>query len=397
LKSGIPAHDVLGGVLVSTKQPHQLSKYDEAVFHKNASFEHDESTKKSVTRSFHEQRSRPCDFEAVLALKLSTLILQPVDFSKFEIAEEDKDEGELGKGLYLVPVELLNAFRPTRFNAVLDPKPWADGILLLPPMTIIRAYQLVSIAYVQSIESRASNNNVASSPRALVAAGGGGGSGGGGGGGNGHKKDKYENSLFAQNTVKHSFENQGRADSVLDMSETLKKMNFSLDAYNSNSDDDDDEEDEGDSPRDTRDKVGRKLSANKMSRVNSSSGGGGDDASESGSKSKKNRRRSSGNSLLFFRISSTGGGNGGSFDGGADQVDRTGGRPSLLTSVNSSASLVIRRSVDRVKRQQQQQQQQEAQRKAPPVRKTTLFGGGMVLSKIIDIEYPILLSEYISR
>jgi hypothetical protein len=193
LKSGIPAHDVLGGVLVSTKQPHQLSKYDEAVFRKNASFEHEENVKKELaSKHVQDHDSRPCDFEAVLALKLSTLILQPVDFSKFEIADEGKDEGELGKGLYLVPVELLTTFRPTRFSLVAEPAPWADGILLLPPMTIIRAYQLVSTSNVDAILN-----------------------------GRAYQSSTSQASSFAQHIVHYNKINQSRNDSMMDMSSII--------------------------------------------------------------------------------------------------------------------------------------------------------------------------------
>mmetsp|Transcript_34017 Transcript_34017/g.40009 ORF Transcript_34017/g.40009 Transcript_34017/m.40009 type:complete len:108 (-) Transcript_34017:1434-1757(-) len=46
--------------------------------------------------------------------------------------------------LFLLPSKILIAMRGTYFHEVVDSLPWYDGVLLLPPTCIKRAYQIMS-------------------------------------------------------------------------------------------------------------------------------------------------------------------------------------------------------------------------------------------------------------
>jgi hypothetical protein len=48
--------------------------------------------------------------------------------------------------LRILPAAVLTAMRGTYFGDVVDPGPWLDGELLLPPQCVVRAYQLEEYA-----------------------------------------------------------------------------------------------------------------------------------------------------------------------------------------------------------------------------------------------------------
>ena len=48
--------------------------------------------------------------------------------------------------LRILPAAVLTAMRGTYFGDVVDPSPWLDGELLLPPQCVVRAYQLEEYA-----------------------------------------------------------------------------------------------------------------------------------------------------------------------------------------------------------------------------------------------------------
>jgi hypothetical protein len=205
LRSGIPAHADIDGVLVCLRQPHQLTKLDKELFTHHASFSYDiehgvdgigdnnhdadgaaraalleqeeeeEEKKESLeisiyeksargeiipskialhkTKSKKEKKKKTCAFEAVLAIALPYRLLRILDLSKVNrgVGGGSGGGGSSGggaineddySGIYVIPADLLSAMRPTQFTAVLEPKPWADGLLLLPPHCILRSYQL---------------------------------------------------------------------------------------------------------------------------------------------------------------------------------------------------------------------------------------------------------------
>ena len=79
----------------------------------------------------YENSLRPRPFEAVLALVL------PKDFLY------GAPDFETDPCLRFLPAEHLAACYPPFFSSVLDSSPWDAGCLLLPPATIVKAYQLV--------------------------------------------------------------------------------------------------------------------------------------------------------------------------------------------------------------------------------------------------------------
>jgi len=119
LKSGIPAHSAHVGVLVTFRRPHELTDKDIALFKAAASFPP------------YPNSLAPKPFEAVLALSLPSRLLHPLPKHADDAC------------LRFVPANLIAALRPVNFSAVVEPTPWVDKVVLLPPNTIVRAYQLI--------------------------------------------------------------------------------------------------------------------------------------------------------------------------------------------------------------------------------------------------------------
>ena len=121
LRSGVPAHEKNKGVIVTFRRPHDISTADVALFSSSWSFPP------------YENSLRPRPFEAAVALIVQKRLLHPVP------GHESDD------CIRLIPAHVLVAMRPPSgaFGTVLDPRPWADGVLLLPPAAILRAYQLI--------------------------------------------------------------------------------------------------------------------------------------------------------------------------------------------------------------------------------------------------------------
>ena len=59
---------------------------------------------------------------------------------------EPISDGDHQSPLRILPAAVLTAMRGTYFGDVVDPGPWLDGELLLPPQWIVRAYQLEEYA-----------------------------------------------------------------------------------------------------------------------------------------------------------------------------------------------------------------------------------------------------------
>eukprot|EP00615_Pteridomonas_danica_P006003 CAMPEP_0114330758 /NCGR_PEP_ID=MMETSP0101-20121206/1966_1 /TAXON_ID=38822 ORGANISM="Pteridomonas danica, Strain PT" /NCGR_SAMPLE_ID=MMETSP0101 /ASSEMBLY_ACC=CAM_ASM_000211 /LENGTH=748 /DNA_ID=CAMNT_0001460879 /DNA_START=458 /DNA_END=2704 /DNA_ORIENTATION=+ len=244
LKSGIPAHSKVGGVLVSDKRPHELSRYDVIFFTKFASFTHkkkeppssppttaaaaaknrlslsiptspspfpsasasvaNDKNDKNVTNELEKDNEEDDDdeeehkFEAVLAISIPTRILQCIKTNKFETGEEEGPEERYrnlstkANGLYYIPSELLNALRPTSFTNVIDPAPWADGLVLLSPTPIIRGYQIKKYIHHYGLFDLNKDGII--------------------------RKEKWLGKDFASDVVHFSLLNQKRQDSFLEMS-----------------------------------------------------------------------------------------------------------------------------------------------------------------------------------
>lgn len=119
LKSGIPAHSSNVGVLVSFRRPHELTESDIVLFKKACSFPP------------YPNSLRPRPFECVLALSLPSRLLHAVPGKENDPC------------IRFIPANLIVAMRPVTFSAVVEPTPWVDRVVLLPPSTIVRAYQLI--------------------------------------------------------------------------------------------------------------------------------------------------------------------------------------------------------------------------------------------------------------
>eukprot|EP00615_Pteridomonas_danica_P000813 CAMPEP_0114340390 /NCGR_PEP_ID=MMETSP0101-20121206/8348_1 /TAXON_ID=38822 ORGANISM="Pteridomonas danica, Strain PT" /NCGR_SAMPLE_ID=MMETSP0101 /ASSEMBLY_ACC=CAM_ASM_000211 /LENGTH=520 /DNA_ID=CAMNT_0001473643 /DNA_START=2727 /DNA_END=4289 /DNA_ORIENTATION=- len=131
-KSGIPAWKQFNGIPLTLRPPHATTKSDFDVF----------ATPKTVNQSIPSSSSSSSSAathqfpnEEVLALSLPQQFLVPL--SGYESDEEEED------GLYLLPAQVLSAFRPSNnFNGVVDKQPWLDRQTLLPPSCIIRSFLL---------------------------------------------------------------------------------------------------------------------------------------------------------------------------------------------------------------------------------------------------------------
>jgi len=107
LRSGIIVDDDSGGIVVSLHQPHDLMDVEDAYFpHREA-------------------------FVACSVLKES---LEPFSADDVEAP------------LRLVSAAVLTAMRGAYFGDVVDPRPWLEGKILLPPQCIVRAYLLDEFA-----------------------------------------------------------------------------------------------------------------------------------------------------------------------------------------------------------------------------------------------------------
>jgi len=126
LRSGIPSHEAVSGVAVTFRRPHDLTDRDVQVF------------TDACPHPAHPNSAKTKPFEAVLALALPKRLLFPLP------GHEDDP------CLRWIPSYVLTALRPAVFVSVVVETPWADNFLLMPPMVIIRAYQLISDEYLAS-------------------------------------------------------------------------------------------------------------------------------------------------------------------------------------------------------------------------------------------------------
>ena len=107
LRSGIIVDDESGGIVVSLHQPHELTDAEDAYFPRR---------------------------EAFVACSVLKESLEPLP------AGDDESP------LRILPAAVLTAMRGTYFGDVVDPSPWLEGKILLPPQMCLRAYQLEEYA-----------------------------------------------------------------------------------------------------------------------------------------------------------------------------------------------------------------------------------------------------------
>jgi hypothetical protein len=103
LRSGIVVDDESGGIVISLHRPHDLTDVEIAHFPRR---------------------------EAFVACSVLKESLEPFSANNAE------------SSLRLVSAAVLTAMRGTHFGDVVDPCPWLEGKILLPPQSIVRAYQL---------------------------------------------------------------------------------------------------------------------------------------------------------------------------------------------------------------------------------------------------------------
>jgi hypothetical protein len=114
-KSGVAAETRFNGVPLSLRHPHVVSSNDFTAFN-------------SVNVSLSDQKFPN---EEVLVLSLPREFLEPLPGF-----EDDP-------GLCMISAAVLSAMRPSSFSAVMDAKPWMDGVVMLPPHCILRSFVLM--------------------------------------------------------------------------------------------------------------------------------------------------------------------------------------------------------------------------------------------------------------
>jgi hypothetical protein len=112
-----------GGIVFTTHLPHELTKLER------------------MSSIFEANR------EVMLAISIDARLLVPADQEQGNTGGGGRISPENVGGqevpyLWLLPSTILSAMRPDYFGDVLDPQPWLDGIVMLPPHCIVRAYQL---------------------------------------------------------------------------------------------------------------------------------------------------------------------------------------------------------------------------------------------------------------
>jgi hypothetical protein len=120
--SGIPAQKRFGGVPFTRRQPHATTAVDSEVF---------QLPKDAYGSAAKLGSAQHLPGEVVLAVALPTHLLEPL------LGHEDDSE------LCRVSEHVLRFMRPDQFDAVIDERPWADGITLLPPTSILSSSALV--------------------------------------------------------------------------------------------------------------------------------------------------------------------------------------------------------------------------------------------------------------
>jgi len=106
-------------------------------FHKGDSHsQYEEGIIFSLKNHFHmnaEEKAAFPSFEAFVVCSFPRELLCPLIDDDFESSVSC---------LRMVPGPLLHALRGSHFSDLVDSKPWKAGLLLLPPQTIVRAYQI---------------------------------------------------------------------------------------------------------------------------------------------------------------------------------------------------------------------------------------------------------------
>jgi len=131
LRHGIPMNERFSseGLVFTMHQPHNLDELDRSMF---------------------------SAFEAVLVLSLPKRALKQY-VSPTPVAMNDDDDYSIDdkdqkmSALWTLPRGLLSGLRGSYFNDVMDPELWEEGVLILPPQVIKRAYQLDRNAFSEEI------------------------------------------------------------------------------------------------------------------------------------------------------------------------------------------------------------------------------------------------------
>mmetsp|Transcript_10257 Transcript_10257/g.13387 ORF Transcript_10257/g.13387 Transcript_10257/m.13387 type:complete len:593 (+) Transcript_10257:165-1943(+) len=125
--SGIPAVEKFDGVPFTLRRPHVTNNNDHFVFNTDSTSVSGDGV--SEGNDVKLDSGFPNDAVVVLALPKALL--------------EELPGFENDNCLFRISTALLKFLRPSSFTAVVNAKPWLNGVVLLSPSSIIRCYQLV--------------------------------------------------------------------------------------------------------------------------------------------------------------------------------------------------------------------------------------------------------------
>jgi len=137
MRSGLSALVKFNGIPFTLHHPHQTNDNDKQVFGNQQQKQQQSSSSSSSTSLQHEydveKYNNVFPNEVLLVLSLPRTLLRPLK------GYENEDY------LYCIQDCILSAMRSLHPSNIVDVKPWVDGISLLPPTCILRAYSLIDL------------------------------------------------------------------------------------------------------------------------------------------------------------------------------------------------------------------------------------------------------------
>jgi hypothetical protein len=163
-RSGIPAHVKYGGVPLSLRPPHDCINHEYEVFRDYSSITQQRKqtigfassssevavSNMKIVDSVAEDDAFPFPNEEVIVLSLPRKFLQ-------QLPGYEDDHC-----MCLISSQILRAMKPTSYTAVLNPRPWLAGVLMIPPECILRSYWIfdnLNNEESQYQKKSSSNNN----------------------------------------------------------------------------------------------------------------------------------------------------------------------------------------------------------------------------------------------
>eukprot|EP00613_Pedinella_sp_CCMP2098_P082229 CAMPEP_0171992938 /NCGR_PEP_ID=MMETSP0993-20121228/278194_1 /TAXON_ID=483369 /ORGANISM="non described non described, Strain CCMP2098" /LENGTH=708 /DNA_ID=CAMNT_0012645989 /DNA_START=729 /DNA_END=2856 /DNA_ORIENTATION=+ len=167
LCSGIPAISTVNGAVFTLHRPHELDELDIATFQKREAMLDREWCRLHTASSDELDELDIATFqkrEAMLAVSVPWHLLRHHD------PPRTVDQGgalSSTQALCVLPAQVLTALRGTNFGSLLEPEPWFQSGVLVPPHQIVRAFQLSE----EEEEEEAKGGLQSNAPMAIDAAG----------------------------------------------------------------------------------------------------------------------------------------------------------------------------------------------------------------------------------